>query len=98
MSKRLEDGLAVRREVLGAHLTQGLKPEQIARRIDVAPGTVRVRLHRGLKRLRKAMIAAGHVDDFPVDFNASSRGTTVEWVSRTVSSRMVGAPGWQRTG
>ena len=45
------------REVLGAHLTQGLKPEQIARRIDVAPGTVRVRLHRGLKRLRKALPA-----------------------------------------
>jgi len=58
------------RVVLGAHLSQGLKPEQIARRIDVAPGTVRVRLHRGLKRLRK-VLPAGYATGAAVALTAS---------------------------
>lgn len=39
-----------------------------------------------------------HVDRFPLNFDGSGRGTTIEWVSKTISSRSIGAPGWQRSG
>jgi len=40
---------------LGLHLEQGYTPAEIAERLGEAQGTVRVRLHRGLKVLRRAL-------------------------------------------
>ena len=48
------------RSVLLLQLEHGLQPAQIAEVLAVAPGTVRMRLHRGLKALR-GMLPAGLV-------------------------------------
>ncbi len=45
------------RAVLREHLANGRSPEEIARRLDRAPGTVRVQLHRGLAHLRRLLPA-----------------------------------------
>ena len=44
-------------EVTRAHLLDGEAPYSIANRLQRAPGTVRVQLHRGLELLRKALPA-----------------------------------------
>lgn len=41
--------------VLALHLVQGLEPREVAARLELEPGTVRVQLHRGLAQLRKAL-------------------------------------------
>jgi len=43
--------------LLELYFTQGLRPSQLAELLRVSPGAARVRLHRGLKRLRKALPA-----------------------------------------
>lgn len=43
------------REVVRAHVTDGLPPREIAERLERAPGTVRVQLHRGLDQLRASL-------------------------------------------
>ncbi len=43
------------REVVDAHLTEGLPPREIAPALGRAPGTVRVQLHRGLEQLRELL-------------------------------------------
>lgn len=48
---------ATYREVLASHFGEGHAPEEIARRLGRAPGTVRVQLHRGLKHLRRLLPA-----------------------------------------
>jgi RNA polymerase sigma-70 factor (ECF subfamily) len=45
------------REVLVAYLREGKEPIEIARERSLAPGTARMRVHRGLERLRKALPA-----------------------------------------
>jgi RNA polymerase sigma factor (sigma-70 family) len=45
------------REVLRAYLVAGDRPEEIARRLERAPGTVRAQIHRGLERLRRGLPA-----------------------------------------
>ena len=46
------------REVLEPFLREGLSPSEIAVRHGRAPGTVRMQIHRGLERLRKALPAS----------------------------------------
>ncbi|MCC6672290.1 MAG: sigma-70 family RNA polymerase sigma factor [Planctomycetes bacterium] len=43
------------RETLEAHLVRGRTPHEIAAALGVAAGTVRMRLHRGLTRLRRLL-------------------------------------------
>lgn len=43
------------REVVDAHLTDGLPPRDIAPALGRTPGTVRVQLHRGLEQLRETL-------------------------------------------
>lgn len=45
------------RRVLEPYLVQGERPEQIARTLDEAPGTVRTQIHRGLIKLRRFLPA-----------------------------------------
>lgn len=45
------------RRVLEPYLCSGETPDQIARRLEIAPGTVRAQIHRGLLRLRKVLPA-----------------------------------------
>ncbi|MCK6445902.1 MAG: sigma-70 family RNA polymerase sigma factor [Planctomycetes bacterium] len=45
------------RAVLVAYLREGKEPIEIARERGLAPGTARMRVHRGLERLRKALPA-----------------------------------------
>lgn len=45
------------RAVLREHLAEGRAPEEIARRLDRPPSTVRVQLHRGLDHLRRLLPA-----------------------------------------
>jgi len=45
------------REVLASHLGEGHAPEEIARRLGRAPGTVRVQLHRAFAHLRRLLPA-----------------------------------------
>ena len=55
---RAIDGVAPPyREVLLAHLKQGKTPQEIARDLGRAPGTVRVQLHRALEKVRKSLPA-----------------------------------------
>lgn len=42
-------------EVLEAYLVRGERPEEIARRLDRAPGTVRAQVTRGLEKLRRLL-------------------------------------------
>lgn len=54
--ERSIDGIpALYREVLIAHLKQGKTPQEIARDLGRAPGTVRVQLHRALEMVRKTL-------------------------------------------
>ena len=46
------------RSVLQPFLQHGDRPQEIARRRGIAPGTVRVQIHRGLEMLRKALPAS----------------------------------------
>ncbi len=48
------------REVLRQHLGEGLGGAEIAARLERAPGTVRLQIHRGLKRLR-ALLSKGTI-------------------------------------
>lgn len=48
---------ADQRQVLRLQLQCGLSPAQIAEALELPPGTVRMRLHRGLKTLRKSLPA-----------------------------------------
>ncbi|MCP3918034.1 MAG: sigma-70 family RNA polymerase sigma factor [bacterium] len=45
------------RRVLVPYLRGGQRPEEIARSLDLAPGTVRTQIHRGLTRLRRLLPA-----------------------------------------
>jgi RNA polymerase sigma factor (sigma-70 family) len=45
------------REVLRSHLAEGQAPEEIARRLGRAPGTVRMQLYRGFRWLRRLLPA-----------------------------------------
>lgn len=45
------------RRVLEPYLVQGERPEQIARTLEEAPGTVRTQIHRGLIKLRRFLPA-----------------------------------------
>lgn len=45
------------REVVDAHLTEGLPPRDIAPTLGRPPGTVRVQLHRGLEQLREVLVS-----------------------------------------
>ena len=50
------------RKTLEPYLRDGLSPSEIARGLGLAPGTVRMRIHRGLDRLRELLpagVAAG---------------------------------------
>ncbi|MCC6408107.1 MAG: sigma-70 family RNA polymerase sigma factor [Planctomycetes bacterium] len=46
------------REVLVKYLREGKEPIEIAREAHIAPGTARMRVHRGLERLRKLLPAS----------------------------------------
>jgi RNA polymerase sigma-70 factor (ECF subfamily) len=56
------------REVLWLHLADGQRPAEIAARLQRAPGTVRMQMHRGLELLRRAL---------PAGFAASAAGAGV---------------------
>jgi len=43
------------RETVRMHLLHGMGPGELARALEIAPGNARVRLHRGLDKLRKAL-------------------------------------------
>lgn len=45
------------RDVLASRLSDGEAPEEIARRLGRAPGTVRVQMHRGFEHLRRLLPA-----------------------------------------
>lgn len=45
------------RRLLELHLTEGLASIQLAQRLGIAPGTVRVQMHRGMRLLRRALPA-----------------------------------------
>jgi len=49
------------REVLTLHYFEQLTFEQIAERLDIQPGTAKMRAHRGMKRLR-ALMGADNMD------------------------------------
>lgn len=57
LQSAVSDLPVIYREVLLAHLGEGLKPREIARSLGRAPGTVRVQIHRGLELLRLALPA-----------------------------------------
>jgi len=50
---------AAYRETLVLRLVEGMTGEEIARRTGLTPASVRVNLHRGMKRLRQALEARG---------------------------------------
>ncbi len=49
------------RRILEPYLLHSQRPEEIARSLDEAPGTVRTQLHRGLERLRRILPASALV-------------------------------------
>ncbi len=55
VERALEDLPRRYREVLAPLVREGRAPEEIARELQRAPGTVRSQIHRGLERLRRAL-------------------------------------------
>ena len=66
------------RGVLLPFLQDGDRPQDIAEREGVAPGTVRVRIHRGLKLLRNALPAGYASAAVVATSNLEAMGTVVE--------------------
>lgn len=57
LERALESLESADRELLTAYLRDGKEPIELARERGLAPGTARMRVHRGLERLRKALPA-----------------------------------------
>jgi RNA polymerase sigma-70 factor (ECF subfamily) len=84
---RAIDGIpALCREVLLEHLKQGKTPQEIARDLGRAPGTVRVQLHRALEMVRKALPAGlatgGMIAAVPTRGLSAVRAVVVSSASR----------------
>jgi RNA polymerase sigma-70 factor (ECF subfamily) len=57
LRERVDALPAEQRQVIRLRLQHGLSPAQIAEALELAPGTVRMRLHRGLETLRRHLPA-----------------------------------------
>lgn len=87
------------RQVLAIHLAHDKRPEEIARELGRAPGTVRVQIHRGLKLLRKSLppgFATGAVAIFAPRGLAAVKtqvlAQAVGWNSAAISGSAAAVP------